>query len=145
MPPEQEFNKAIKTFSATKRGFYIFLILAVLVGMFLVGKYFRNTPIADCTKCEEEKKVLVDVMLDIRKQMKPLIGDTTHSAFDIHFNSGAALLFPFVDTVPKKRVAAKVQVVQLKNQQQQVAVKVTHEIDSIIRKLQQHQQQKPKN
>lgn len=144
MPPEQEINKALKTFSATKRGFVIFLVLALLAGTFLVGKYFRKQPVPDCTKCEEEKKVLVDVMLDIKRQMKPLVSDSISTTLILH-NSGVTLLFPFIDTLPKKKVLKRKVPAQTQQQAQVTAKSVINKIDSIFRVIQQQQQQKPKN
>lgn len=136
-------------FAANKNwGSRIFtIIIIVLIGSGWI--YYSSMPAkvkpAD-TFCEEQVKILTNALIDIKKDVNKALPTNTTSFHLMGGIESLAISFPYIDTLPRKKKSVVNKTSQPQQIQYQVALKtISNKIDSILRSVQQQQQQKHKN
>lgn len=136
-------------FGQLGKGWTIVFILIIIAGVFFYFTKSTTVKPQDCSKCEADKKALVDIMLEFKNDFKKLASPNETSFIEEPQNKSPFIFASFIDTIPKKKdtVRKKVSLITIRQQQQaqvQIAIKDYKKIDSILKVMQQQQSQKPK-
>lgn len=150
---EESKNWIVRLFKAMNSNWASRTFSIIIIFLIISGYFFYLTKGAvkqDCSQCEADKKVLVDVLLQVKQEMNNLAKGSISS--NLKFNSGVTIAFPYIDTLPKKKkkdsTKRKTSVPPKPAEQKQevkVATKLILKIDSVLRQVQQQQQQKKGN
>lgn len=114
MTKEKDIQSILKTVSTNRKAFIVFIIISVLTGVFLIGKYFtpQKKAAGDCDYFIEQNRQLVNSLLEIRSGVNDAIGKPVSYTGNRNY-----IMFASYDTVPPT---------------QQKLLKVLAKIDSIL-------------